>query len=131
MSYFGIEASNTSSWIEWARELGWSSRVDPYVRWREQLTGAWQFIGLGPPGAIQLAPPASHPGRVLVPGYHSFIRGLDAASGQGAGVGLYAPAEGAEPQPEHPPIALYFRSYSSLSSSKVHSANRSPPLLPL
>lgn len=92
------------------------------------MRGPWQFIGLGPPGAIQLSnhsssynanagkasngggvadgdalslaasasasasaspqPPSSFGGRVVVPGYHAYIRGLDGGGGAGAGVSL-------------------------------------------
>lgn len=65
------------------RDLGWSSGKDPYARWRDELTGPWQFVGLGPPGSVQL-----RSGRVLVPAYHSYIRGLAGGGGQGAGVAL-------------------------------------------
>jgi len=81
MSYFGI--NGVLSTLQWIEELGWNSGVDPFQKWQKQLSGPWQFIGLGPPGSLQLAS-----GRVLVPGYHSYIRGLNGGSGQGAGVAL-------------------------------------------
>ena len=49
MSYFGID--NAKSIVDWVVDLGWNTGVDPYTKWRQQLTGAWQFVGLGPPGA--------------------------------------------------------------------------------
>ena len=64
--------------------MGWSAGVDPYKKWKKKLVGPWQFIGLGPPGSIQL----KTTGRLLVPGYHSYIRGLSGGGGQGAGVAL-------------------------------------------
>lgn len=82
MSYFGI--GTTTSILDWIRDLGWGT-FNPYVKWREQLSGPWQFVGIGPPGSIALR---SRPDRVIVPGFHSFIRGLAATTGRGAGVGL-------------------------------------------
>jgi len=82
MSYFGI---NTAvNFAEWVKDLGWSSGVDPFLKWKKELTGDWQFIGLGPPGAITL----KGSGRVVVPGYHSYVRGISGGGGQGAGVAL-------------------------------------------
>jgi len=82
MSYFGVQGA--TSFAEWVKDLGWSSGHDPYQKWRKQLVGPWQFIGLGPPGSIQL----TGTGRILVPGYHSYVRGLSGGGGQGAGVAL-------------------------------------------
>eukprot|EP00933_Yihiella_yeosuensis_P067913 TRINITY_DN73056_c0_g1_i1.p1 TRINITY_DN73056_c0_g1~~TRINITY_DN73056_c0_g1_i1.p1 ORF type:complete len:530 (-),score=84.67 TRINITY_DN73056_c0_g1_i1:35-1567(-) len=42
-----------------------------------KLEGPWQFIGMGPPGSLQL-----RSGRILTPGYHSYIRGLRGGHGQ-------------------------------------------------
>lgn len=39
--------------------------------WTSKLKGPWQFIGIGPSQSLQLKS-----GRILVPGYHSPIRGL-------------------------------------------------------
>ncbi len=39
--------------------------------WTHKLKGPWQFIGIGPSQSLQLKN-----GRILVPGYHSPIRGL-------------------------------------------------------
>mmetsp|Transcript_6615 Transcript_6615/g.24664 ORF Transcript_6615/g.24664 Transcript_6615/m.24664 type:complete len:700 (+) Transcript_6615:133-2232(+) len=47
------------------------SNTDPYKHWKDILAGPWQFVGVGPPGALQLKS-----GRVLVPAFHSFIRGI-------------------------------------------------------
>ena len=83
MSYFGLKSA--ASFLDWVEELGWGNKGnDPFVRWRKYMTGPWQFVGLGPPGAIQLR----QSGRVVVPGYHSYIRGLAGGGGQGAGVAL-------------------------------------------
>lgn len=47
--------------------------VNPYTNpeWTGKMSGPWQWVGTGPPGSLQL-----RSGRVLVPSYHSFIRGL-------------------------------------------------------
>ena len=83
MSYFGITGATSTA--EWVKDLGWSTPgSDPYKRWRKYLYGDWQFIGLGPPGSLELR----DSGRILVPGYHSYIRGLSGGGGQGAGVSL-------------------------------------------
>jgi len=82
MSYFGIDSP--ASVLEWIADLGWGT-FNPYDKWRNLLVGPWQFMGLGPPGSITLT---RRPDRVVVPAYHSFIRGLSGGSGQGAGVGL-------------------------------------------
>ena len=82
MAYFGVY-DNATALAELVADLGWGT-FDPYVRWRAKLSGPWQFVGLGPPGGIVLR----SSGRVVIPGYHSFIRGLSGGSGGGAGVGL-------------------------------------------
>jgi hypothetical protein len=83
MSYFGVK--DPQSLEEWVQELGWSTPGgDPYTSWRKYLQGDWQFIGLGPPGSLEL----TGSGRILVPAYHSYIRGLSGGGGQGAGVNL-------------------------------------------
>ena len=84
MAYFGVY-NNVSTFAELIADLGWGT-FDPYQKWRAELTGPWQFVGLGPPASIELK--SGVPGRILVPGYHSYIRGLDGGSGAGAGVGL-------------------------------------------
>ena len=63
-------------------------RTKRYVKWRKYLPGPWQFVGLGPPGALQLLEGTPHAGRIVVPGYHSYIRGLAGGGGTGAGVAL-------------------------------------------
>jgi len=55
---------------------------DPYHDWADKLAGPWQFVGLGPPGSL-----LHSSGRIVVPGYHSFIRG-GTGGGRGAGIGL-------------------------------------------
>jgi len=85
MSYFGI--STPVSFIDWIIQLGWSKGIDPYRRWRKQLSGPWQFIGLGPGGSVQLQQ-GPYRGRLVVPAYHSYIRGLDGGGGHGGGVSL-------------------------------------------
>lgn len=81
MSYFGLDIdsirlNNLGDISKWLGEL--CRRGDPFhdPQWSEKLSGSWQFLGLGPPGGLQL-----QTGRVLVPGYHSYIRGLSAGSG--------------------------------------------------
>lgn len=44
--------------------------------WTAKLKGPWQFIGVEPSQSLQL-----RSGRVLVPGYHSPIRGLSEVPG--------------------------------------------------
>lgn len=80
MSYFGVD--DAQSLLEWVLSLG-SGAGDPYADWADKLVGPWQFVGLGPPGALQLAS-----GKVLVPGYHGYVRGLDGGGGAGAGIDL-------------------------------------------
>ena len=83
MAYFGLK--NAGSYLAWIEELGWSKGANPFDKWGKYLTGPWQYVGLGPPGSIQLR---GKGGRVVVPAYHSFIRGLSGGAGQGAGVAL-------------------------------------------
>ena len=87
LSYFDI--STPGSYLEWLEGLVYES-FDPYKKWAEKLQGPWQFVGLGPPGSLRVAGTDGNE-RVLVPGYHSWIRGLTSGpgnSGKGAGVGL-------------------------------------------
>ena len=91
MSYFGLNLTAASSLLQWAKALGWSGpKTDPYRKWAGYMAGPWQFIGLGPPGSVQLSSTnaSGHAGRVVVPGYHAYIRGLDGGGGAGAGVAL-------------------------------------------
>ena len=84
LTYFGIDtATSTLSFIE---DIIWNS-YDPYKKFEPKLHGDWQFVGLGPPGSVILR---EHPDTVIVPGYHSYIRGLvsGGGSGKGAGAGL-------------------------------------------
>lgn len=82
MSYFGLPGLDSLSLstlegvLKWLVELcaGSSSALfDPYhnPQFSSKLEGPWQFIGTGPPGSIEL-----QSGRVLVPSYHSYIRGV-------------------------------------------------------
>eukprot|EP00928_Gymnodinium_smaydae_P039255 TRINITY_DN26849_c0_g1_i1.p1 TRINITY_DN26849_c0_g1~~TRINITY_DN26849_c0_g1_i1.p1 ORF type:complete len:607 (+),score=67.53 TRINITY_DN26849_c0_g1_i1:40-1860(+) len=80
-SYFGfkidrVRLSNIKDISKWLGEL--CAAGSPYhnPQWSSKLNGSWQFLGLGPPGSLQL-----QSGRVLVPGYHAYIRGLDAGHG--------------------------------------------------
>jgi hypothetical protein len=59
-----------------------SAYLNPYAAFASKLTGPWQFVGTGPPGALALSS-----GRVLVPAYHSFLRGRAEGDG-GAGAGV-------------------------------------------
>ena len=87
MAYFGL--NSTGSLLQWVKQLGWSTPgADPFAMWGQYMVGPWQFIGLGPPGAVQLRANGPFGGRVTVPGYHSYIRGLDGGGGAGAGVSL-------------------------------------------
>ena len=84
LTYFGIDtASTTLSFLE---DIIWNN-YDPYEKFKSKLQGDWQFVGLGPPGSVALR---ENHNVVLVPGYHSYIRGLVAGggSGKGAGAGL-------------------------------------------
>jgi len=83
MSYLGLPgldslSLNTLAGItKWLVELcagSGSALLDPYnnPQFSETLNGSWQFVGTGPPGSIEL-----QSGRVLVPSYHSYIRGLE------------------------------------------------------
>lgn len=51
---------------------------NPYnnPKWTSKLKEPWEFIGVGPSRGIQL-----RNGRVLIPGYHSPIRGLSQVPG--------------------------------------------------
>jgi hypothetical protein len=44
--------------------------------WTSKLKGPWEFIAVGPSQSLQLKS-----GRILVPGYHSPIRGLSQVPG--------------------------------------------------
>ena len=92
MAYFGLKSP--IHFLEWAKELGWTtSGPGPYKKWAKYLSGDWQFIGLGPAGSVQLrkgtmAGGKHLAGRVVVPAYHSYIRGLSGGGGTGGGVAL-------------------------------------------
>jgi sialidase-1 len=83
MSYFdeaGVDTlrlGHLESFSRWLEQLC-RPRADPYgnATWTQKLSGPWQFVGVGPPGALQLGV-----GRVLVPAYHSYMRGLDGSNG--------------------------------------------------
>lgn len=82
MSYFGldidkIDLKNLDDVLHFARQIGWGeSNPFDVPGWRANMSGPWQFVGLGPPGSLQLKS-----GRVLTPGYHSWIRGLSGGDG--------------------------------------------------
>ena len=80
LSYFGI--GSKVSYLDWLEQIVKADK-DPYQEFKSVLRGTWQFVGLGPPGSIALR--AS--GRIVVPGYHSYIRGLPGGTA-GAGIGL-------------------------------------------
>ena len=81
MSFFGLNLTKTSSLLAWAEALGWSGPLtDPYVEWARYMVGPWQFVGLGPPGSVQMARASPFPGRVVVPGYKGFDIILDPIS---------------------------------------------------
>ena len=81
LSYFGI--GSTDSYLNWLEHIV-KADTDPYKEFASVLKGTWQFVGLGPPGSIALRATNS---RILVPAYHSYIRGL-AGGTAGAGIGL-------------------------------------------
>mmetsp|Transcript_75750 Transcript_75750/g.239556 ORF Transcript_75750/g.239556 Transcript_75750/m.239556 type:complete len:511 (+) Transcript_75750:3-1535(+) len=76
-SYFGLDVDRLSiggtddlaRWVSGLCKLR-NPYHDPAIR--AKLTGPWQFVGMGPPGSVQL-----RSGRVVAPGYRSYIRGLD------------------------------------------------------
>ena len=85
LTYFGIDtASTTLSFLE---DIIWNN-YDPYEKFKSKLSGDWQFIGLGPPGSVALR---ENHDVVVVPGYHSYIRGLVAGGGAGKGAGAGLP----------------------------------------
>lgn len=77
MDYFGFDLDKPSIsslddlavWLEHLCKKG-NPFDDPTML--AKLTGPWQFFGTGPPGSLQLTS-----GRVLVPAYHSYVRGLE------------------------------------------------------
>eukprot|EP00930_Biecheleria_cincta_P087173 TRINITY_DN76423_c0_g1_i1.p1 TRINITY_DN76423_c0_g1~~TRINITY_DN76423_c0_g1_i1.p1 ORF type:complete len:628 (-),score=79.70 TRINITY_DN76423_c0_g1_i1:358-2241(-) len=83
MSYFGLKIDSLNfekigelcctalDIIAWIWHL--CKTQDPLAQesWTSKMTGPWQFMGMGPPGSLQLKS-----GRILSPGYHSYIRGL-------------------------------------------------------
>ena len=90
MSYFGFDVdrvsiANAGDFLRWAQLL--CNQHDPYhnAALRSKLSGPWQFIGIGPPGSLQLR----ESGRILVPGYHSYVRGLLQSRGTIATSQLY------------------------------------------
>jgi len=81
MTYFGhnvdsLSWENADDILEWIHWL--CVKPDAYhdPDYRDKLTGDWQWVGIGPPGAIQL-----ESGKVLVPAYHSYIRGVSEHAG--------------------------------------------------
>lgn len=79
MTYFGYDVDRLSLWsagdlARFAAGLCWS-RSGPFGRpsWLSKLTWPWQFVGVGPPGSLELR----DSGRVVVPGYHSYVHGLE------------------------------------------------------
>uniref|UniRef100_A0A7S2PGP3 Sialidase domain-containing protein n=1 Tax=Zooxanthella nutricula TaxID=1333877 RepID=A0A7S2PGP3_9DINO len=78
MDYFGFHIDSVDE-LNW-RDLGRFAAQLCYHRtgifhrsnWRSKLTGAWQFVGTGPSKSLQL-----RSGRVVVPGYHGYVRGLE------------------------------------------------------
>lgn len=77
MSYFGfdidkIDLKHTRDFLKFAAKLC-NGHNNPFstASWTDKLTGPWQWVGVGPPGSLQLKS-----GRLLIPSYHSYIRGL-------------------------------------------------------
>mmetsp|Transcript_235 Transcript_235/g.535 ORF Transcript_235/g.535 Transcript_235/m.535 type:complete len:675 (+) Transcript_235:214-2238(+) len=75
MSYFGYDIDkfdfwNVDDYVSFVHLL--CSMKDPYSHFANLLTGPWQWVGAGPPGSLQ-----TKSGRILVPSYHSYIRGLE------------------------------------------------------
>jgi len=78
MGYFGLSIDSMSKLnpfhvVQWVRHLCYEFQ-DPYHNpmFAPKLSGAWQWVGIGPPGSLELSD-----GRIVVPSYHSFIRGLE------------------------------------------------------
>lgn len=76
MTYFGfnidqLKVKNTPDFLRFIRFV--CSMKNPFNKpeWTSKLKAPWQFIGVGPSQSLQLKS-----GRILVPGYHSPIRGL-------------------------------------------------------
>jgi sialidase-1 len=78
MTYFGFDIDvlspkhlkDVAKFISFICDRG----KDPFKNpdWVKKLTGPWQWVGVGPPGGLQLKN-----GRVIIPCYHSYLRGLE------------------------------------------------------
>ncbi len=81
MSYFGynideLKAKNSIDFVRFFKFLCTMKNPFNDIKWNSRLKGPWQFIGVGPSQSLQLKS-----GRILVPGYHSPIRGLSQVPG--------------------------------------------------
>jgi sialidase-1 len=74
MSIFGLEGldEHTEHLPEWIKNT-MCNMDNPYHKpeWTKTFQDKWQWVGIGPPGGLQL-----QSGRILAPGYHSPIRGI-------------------------------------------------------
>ena len=82
MSYFGLNINdlnlqNLPDFFRFFKQI--CDMQDPFKNtlWTSKLQPPWQFIGIGPSGSLQMKS-----GRVLVPGYHSPMRGLSGVPGK-------------------------------------------------
>jgi len=78
MSHFGYNVdslnwTNAHDLVSFVAFLCYGNS-DPYHNegWNSELKGAWQWVGIGPPGSTRLSN-----GNIIVPSYHSYIRGLE------------------------------------------------------
>lgn len=81
MSYFGLNVDqlklkNSIDFVRFFRFICKMKNPFHIESWSTKLKDPWQFIGVGPSRGIQL-----ESGRLLIPGYHSPIRGLSGVKG--------------------------------------------------
>ena len=81
MSYFGFDVDqlklkNSVDFVRFFELICKAKNPFDNPIWTRKLKAPWQFIGVGPSRSLQL-----RSGRILVPGYHSPIRGLSEVPG--------------------------------------------------
>jgi|LakMenEpi03Aug12_release.lakeMendotaPanAssembly.Ray.scaffolds.fasta_scaffold114767_1 hypothetical protein len=81
MSYFGLNIDqlklrNLPDIIRFIKMVCVMKNPFHISDWTNKLKAPWQFIGVGPSQGIELKN-----GRILIPGYHSPIRGLSGVKG--------------------------------------------------
>jgi hypothetical protein len=81
MSFFGynvdqLKLKNLPDFIRFFRFVCTMKNPFENPSWTSKLKAPWQFIGVGPSQSLQLKS-----GRILVPGYHSPMRGLSEVPG--------------------------------------------------